>query len=822
MKYDAFISYRHLPSDTFVAENLHKILESFSLPKNVVSPTGKTKITRVFRDRDELPLSNNLSDPIEEALKESEHLIVICSKALKESKWCMKEIDTFIELHGREKIFAVLIEGEPHQSFPPQILSANVKSIDINGNEVIIQKSVEPLAADVRGKNYREIKKRIKEESIRLLAPIFELAYDDLRQRHRERKLKRLAFFSTIAASIFLIFALTATLMALKIQSQAKIVRKNYATTLAESAIYSISKGRLNDALGMMEESEKQAETAKLALAKSMTTGKYCAAGSLVINHEYSSNGATHMLLSTDGHYLVCGNSFSTITVFDTKKAAQLEEFNITVADFYKDYALFLDDSRLVYNSPDGVHLLDISTARDSLLYPQISKIYYSLENGRLTLISNDTVAVFDCAPADAPIPGSVNNVNSNNNIDSNNNVDSNHNIDGIQNITLISENVAPGISGSTLSAFNEKNGYYCQSMPSEDGTSSVISVYDTLNGQTVFSAQLENTVVQLAVGYACIFYQDIPDTDANLYTAGCIEMESNKLLWEEKNESSRFTLACCDSDEAKKDLLVLTTAQDVRVVDMKTGDIINLCPLSYSPVNLEKKADSTQYLLPLTSGHVLSYDTRTFAVSSESFFANQPEIVATEVLLSASGNLYLNIVGNGSVTEYVKKEAGNSPDSMDIFTLKDQNGEYLLSSISSGNFGTYDYGTDDYSADDYSADDYSADDYSADDYSADDYSADDFETKDEMLYEIGIDTSKVFLQFFSSDKKYYIISLLSGGANVYSAADLSLVSSLPAEFGYIYGLSCIPGSKEYILDCQTKAYILNSDFEEIGMVQVP
>ena len=34
-KYDAFISYRHCDLDKFVAENLHRILESYELPKEI-------------------------------------------------------------------------------------------------------------------------------------------------------------------------------------------------------------------------------------------------------------------------------------------------------------------------------------------------------------------------------------------------------------------------------------------------------------------------------------------------------------------------------------------------------------------------------------------------------------------------------------------------------------------------------------------------------------------------------------------------------------------------------------------------------------------
>ncbi|MDE7258707.1 MAG: toll/interleukin-1 receptor domain-containing protein, partial [Lachnospiraceae bacterium] len=141
VQYDAFISYRHSELDSFVAQTLHKQLESFKLPKNVArrkmvqakngdfadtaadereiglharktddtaDMTGlvKTRINRVFRDKEELPLVTNLADPITEALQNSEYLIVICSPRLPESMWCRKEIETFIEMHDREHVLA--------------------------------------------------------------------------------------------------------------------------------------------------------------------------------------------------------------------------------------------------------------------------------------------------------------------------------------------------------------------------------------------------------------------------------------------------------------------------------------------------------------------------------------------------------------------------------------------------------------------------------------------------------------------------------------------------------------------------------------------
>ena len=51
---------------------------------------------------------------------------------------------------------------------------------------------VEPLAADVRGSNKREVLKKLKEEKLRLIAPMYNLDYDDLKQRHKQRRQRKI------------------------------------------------------------------------------------------------------------------------------------------------------------------------------------------------------------------------------------------------------------------------------------------------------------------------------------------------------------------------------------------------------------------------------------------------------------------------------------------------------------------------------------------------------------------------------------------------------------------------------------------------------
>lgn len=219
-KYDAFISYRHTEPDKSIAEKLHKMLETYRVPSKIAKKIGKKKINRVFRDREELPTSSNLASSIEEALINSEYLIVICSPRTPQSKWVLKEIETFSKLHGHDKILALLVEGEPIESFPEQLRFVSKEIVDENGNIIEEKEEIEPLAADIRGQDTKELVKNLKKELLRLLAPILGCGFDDLRQRHRERLIKRVITISVCFSLFFLSFGSFSTWQAIRIKQQ--------------------------------------------------------------------------------------------------------------------------------------------------------------------------------------------------------------------------------------------------------------------------------------------------------------------------------------------------------------------------------------------------------------------------------------------------------------------------------------------------------------------------------------------------------------------------------------------------------------------------
>lgn len=231
MRYDAFISYRHSELDLYIAKKLHKGLETFKVPRAIAKRSGKKNIKRVFRDQEELPIGSDLGDNIETALAESEFLLVICSPRTPESYWVRKEIETFIKLHDREHVLAVLIEGEPDQSFPAELLT------DDEGNPV------EPLAADVRGGSGREIDKKLKSETVRLAAPLLGCSYDDLRQRHRERKMKKAAAALSAVAVAAILFGAYSTYNAVMIQQNYEGKQRNQSKYLADTSLDLLEEG---------------------------------------------------------------------------------------------------------------------------------------------------------------------------------------------------------------------------------------------------------------------------------------------------------------------------------------------------------------------------------------------------------------------------------------------------------------------------------------------------------------------------------------------------------------------------------------------------
>lgn len=444
--YDAFISYRHVDPDRFVAEKLHKELENFKLPKNIEAqlkksnPDAKTKISRVFRDEEELPLSSSLEDQIVEALKNTDYLIVICSPRLKESQWCRKEIETFISLHGVDRVLAVLVEGEPGDSFPEELLTREREITGKDGKKTTIKEDIEPLAADVRAENDQARLKALKNEKIRLIATMFGLNYDDLKQRHKEQQTRKLIILAGIVAAICLLFATLSTYSAftfkkqkdeiqaqsVEIQQQSNQLRLQSITLsekndkLLEYQAASLAQNSLNcmkedDRLGAVQNAYwalteydgntmPYSDDARLALTQALDPydpGKSIKAVSTITLN----SNMEFMNVSPSEEIVATYDTSGTLSFWSMKNAKEVcSPLNLSDAKLSKNMTAFIDDQHFIYIDQKSIKCVDLSTGStetyfeedDQFLMESFSSISFDSNTQKLYAALGKTLYLLD------------------------------------------------------------------------------------------------------------------------------------------------------------------------------------------------------------------------------------------------------------------------------------------------------------------------------------------------------------------------------------------------------------------------------------------
>ncbi len=201
LHYKAFISYSH--QDEAWASGLQKALENYRVPKRLVGRDGlygviPERLSPVFRDREDLSSSSDLTSNIRGELAASETLVVICSPAAARSRWVNEEIRYFRELGRGDRILAMIVDGDPQSSDPAQqcFPSALLQNPDGSRHE--------PMAADAR--KYADGKTLSK---LKLVAGILGIRLDELRRRDAQRRRRNLA---AITLGVLGVVAVTAWL----------------------------------------------------------------------------------------------------------------------------------------------------------------------------------------------------------------------------------------------------------------------------------------------------------------------------------------------------------------------------------------------------------------------------------------------------------------------------------------------------------------------------------------------------------------------------------------------------------------------------------
>lgn len=177
-EYYAFISYKR--EDEKWAKWLQDKLEHYKFPTNLNGRVDLPKSIRpTFRDVTDLN-PGLLAEEINNALCNSEWLIVICSPRSAKSPWVCKEAQTFIDLGRADHIIPFVIEGNPFSNdtdtecYPEALLN-------LTGSKELLAANINEMGRDAA--------------AIKVVARMFNLRFDSLWQRNereRKRELKRL------------------------------------------------------------------------------------------------------------------------------------------------------------------------------------------------------------------------------------------------------------------------------------------------------------------------------------------------------------------------------------------------------------------------------------------------------------------------------------------------------------------------------------------------------------------------------------------------------------------------------------------------------
>jgi hypothetical protein len=107
--FDAFLSYSRKDKD--IAARLEDALESYRVPRGL---RGVASNINVFRDEKDIIAADDYYQQIEQDLKDSAKLVVICSPDARKSKYVGDEIRRFINDRGATDIIPVLVRGKPN------------------------------------------------------------------------------------------------------------------------------------------------------------------------------------------------------------------------------------------------------------------------------------------------------------------------------------------------------------------------------------------------------------------------------------------------------------------------------------------------------------------------------------------------------------------------------------------------------------------------------------------------------------------------------------------------------------------------------------
>jgi eukaryotic-like serine/threonine-protein kinase len=209
------------------------------------------RLAPVFRDREELASAGDLGRTVNAALAQSECLLVICSPQAAISRWVNEEVLSFKRLGRDERIFCLIVAGEPNASRMPDraaeecFVPALRYRLDEEGELGGV--AIEPVAADVRQGSDGKLNARIK-----LIAGMLGVGFDDLKQRELHRRMHRAMMLAAVAVCVMAVT--TGLAISAFISRHAAVVASHVAERRQKEAedLVSFMLGDLNDKLAQV------------------------------------------------------------------------------------------------------------------------------------------------------------------------------------------------------------------------------------------------------------------------------------------------------------------------------------------------------------------------------------------------------------------------------------------------------------------------------------------------------------------------------------------------------------------------------------------
>lgn len=195
-KYFAFISYSS--HDIEWGKRLQKRLEHYRLPATLCSEHNlpRNPIKPVFFAPTDIQ-PGGLTEELQERLRSSRHLIVICSPHSAKSEWVSKEIEFFHSLGRTKDIHFFIVEGAPHSGDP-----------ETECFNPIIEKLGLPeiLGANINEKIYRQPWLNRERAYVQLISKLLSVEFDTIWQRHKRQLVTKIAAYT--AATMLVVVSL--------------------------------------------------------------------------------------------------------------------------------------------------------------------------------------------------------------------------------------------------------------------------------------------------------------------------------------------------------------------------------------------------------------------------------------------------------------------------------------------------------------------------------------------------------------------------------------------------------------------------------------